>query len=307
MIPVFPHFKKLTLGDKEDIENIVKKYPPYSDYSSISLWNYNIQDKNEISLLNNNLVIKFHDYQTLEPFYSFLGNNEVKNTINTLLEHAKIEGITQELRLIPEIVVSTQDNIYNNYYLREDRDNFDYILSIDELTKLKGNKYGPKRNFINRFIKKHPDHVVTILNIKNPQVQQEIKILFCEWEKKQKRTRDETENELIALKRFLKSPTQVNLVSIGVYIDKTLVGFSINEIGHDQHGFLHFEKADIAYTGIFQYLKHVTALHLEKEGCLYINYQQDLGILGLRKAKQAWYPIRYLKKYTVAYKKDIKR
>lgn len=300
MIPLFPGFKKITLDDKEDIERIIRKYPPYSDYNFVSLWTYNTQDKNEISLLNNNLVVRFHDYQTREPFYSFLGNHKVKKTIYTLLDYAKIKGIKQELRLIPEIAVLTREDIFNKYYLKEDRDNFDYILSIDKLGKLKGNKYGPKRNFINRFIKKYPSHTVTILDLKNTQTQQIIKGLFYKWEKRQGKNRTETDNELRALKRLLSHLSQTNFLSVGIYKGKNLLGFSINEIGHNQHAFLHFEKADIAYTGIYQYLKQVTALHLRKKGSIYINYEQDLGIPGLRKAKESWRPVKYLKKYLIS-------
>ena len=38
MIPEFPEFKKLELSNKEEIEKITQKFPPYSDFNFVSMW-----------------------------------------------------------------------------------------------------------------------------------------------------------------------------------------------------------------------------------------------------------------------------
>ncbi|MCR4263195.1 MAG: hypothetical protein NUV98_00565, partial [Candidatus Roizmanbacteria bacterium] len=73
MIPLFPKFKFLELEDAEQINAIVTKYPPYSDYNFVSLWSYNVENKVEVSVHDNNLLIKFLDYTSSDYFYSCIG------------------------------------------------------------------------------------------------------------------------------------------------------------------------------------------------------------------------------------------
>ena len=84
-------------------------------------------------------------------------------------------------------------------------------------------------------------------------------------------------------------------------MDQVLVGFSIIEVAHDGYGFIQFEKADTTFVGVFQYLKRETARVLQAAGCRFINYEQDLGIAGIRKAKLSYHPVYMLKKFAVSY------
>ena len=93
MIPEFPQFKNLELTDKKEVEKITGKYPPYSDFNFVSMWSWDIKGEMRLSILNGNLVVRFTDYITGNPFYSFLGNNEVNDTVEKLLELSKKEGL----------------------------------------------------------------------------------------------------------------------------------------------------------------------------------------------------------------------
>lgn len=301
MIPLFPKFKNLELEDRKEIEKITKQYPPYSDYNFVSLWSYDVEQSTRISLLYGNLVVKFFDYFGIESFYSFIGATNVKETITALLSHAQTSRTAKKLVLIPEITITSNLKIFDNFRIEEDKDNFDYILSINDVSRLVGNKYGAKRNFVNRFTKKYTETDIAIFDLKKPELQKQIIKLFLIWEKQSQKTRSETQLELIAIQRLLTSAEFFNLIPLGIFIDGTLVAFSINEIVHGDYGLIHFEKADESYVGIYQYLKKMTALCLQKLNCVYINYEQDLGIPGLRKAKESWQPIKYLKKYIISY------
>ncbi len=102
MLPEFPNFKKLELTDKEDVEKITSKFPPYSDFNFISMWSWDTKGEMRISQLNNNFVVRFTDYLTGEPFYSFLGDNKVNETAEALLELSKKEKVMPKLQLLPE-------------------------------------------------------------------------------------------------------------------------------------------------------------------------------------------------------------
>ncbi len=275
-------------------------FEPYSDYNFVSLFAWDSDEEVKLSLINDNLVVMFIDYVSGEKFYSFIGSNKVEKTIDTLLAHSKSEKLSPELKLIPEPVIDLIKH-KSKYKIEEDRDSFDYILSVGDLVELKGKRYHPKKNFIQRYKKEYEKvtHVKPLM-LSDPKTKAEVLNLFYAWEKSRGKTRSETENELKAIKKLLDHSHLLDLDAIGLFINNELKGFAINEIISDEHGIAHFEKVDVSHVGIFQYLKHESALSFHKKGLKYMNIEQDLGIEGLRKAKEALYPVKFLKKYTVS-------
>lgn len=300
MIAKFPKFEKLSFQHKDEIESFVKQFPHYSDYNFTSLYAYNTNEEIEVSLLDDSLIVLFSDYLTGEKFLSFLGSNNVVQTTHKLLSHSKQLGILPQLKLIPHTVVISDKKLIDEFEVVEDQDSFDYLLSIQDLLHLKGDTYRSKRNFINRFHKRYPQKRIEQLNLHSTKVQKVIIDLFYLWEKQQNKSRKETDTELRALTRLLNKATQLNLSAVGIYNGDILIAFSIDEVIHDRHAMIHFEKANIDFVGVYQVLKQETARHLADLECEHINYEQDLGIEGLRKAKRSWRsPSVFLKKYII--------
>lgn len=299
LIPLFPNFKNLELNDKKYFEEVTKKFEPYSDYNFISLWSYDIENDTKISMLNGNLVLKFRDYITNQPFYSFIGNNVVGNTIGDLLKITQKEGLKKELKLIPEVAIKELSS-FKKIKIVEDMDNFDYILSIDELADLKGDKYHTHKNFVNRFCKAYNSICIKDLNLTDPLIHNQILELFHVWETKRNKERKDTDHELKAIKKLLRNANEFNLITLGVYDNKILVGFITASLEQMDYVISHFAKADPSYSGIFYFMYHNLAKALKGKGYKYLNNEQDLGIPGLRKSKKQWNPTKYLKKYTIS-------
>ena len=299
MLPRYPDFKKLTLADKNELEKYIKRYSSHSDFDFLSLWSYNTDDDIEISILNDNLVVKFRDYITNEPFYSFLGNNEMVDTIEKLLEKCKKEGLKQELKFIHEENIKDAKDLSEKYNILEDRDNFDYFLSVEEVSALAGDKYHTHKNFVNRFQRENQACIIKPIILTNKKVKSQIEDLFASWQKSKNKSYEETEHELLAIKRVLKDSKHFDLISLGVYDGNKLIGFIIAETTDKEVSQSHFAKADTSYSGIYYILFHHLSKSLQKKGVKLINNEQDLGIAGLRKSKQQWNPVKYLKKYTI--------
>jgi len=99
------------------------------------LWSYNIENDVAISLLNDNLIIKFRDYITNEPFYTFLGTNAVENTVDSLLTLMWRFKHDEKLQLIPEKNILNNKKLESIYLVDEDRNNFDYIYSLEKMRR----------------------------------------------------------------------------------------------------------------------------------------------------------------------------
>jgi len=100
MIPVFPIFTALTLEHKSEVESITSKFEPYADFSFVNLFAWCLDTQTEISLLNDNLVIRLPDYITGETtMYSLIGKTKMDESVDELLK------LSDSLTLVPEQVI----------------------------------------------------------------------------------------------------------------------------------------------------------------------------------------------------------
>lgn len=299
-IPTFPHFKRLTVADRAEIEQFTQRFPPYSQLTFPSLLAYDIADDTEICWLHGNLVVRLLDFTTRQHFYSFLGTTQVRTTIEQLLARAEQEGIIDELLLVPEATLLPDwDELEQHFTITADRACFDYILAADLLCQLASNPSHPKAKDLRKFQRTFPTAVATEIDLRQPSVQAAVQQLFSTWADKRQKAVDEIAVEATALTRLLRFADQLTLVTVGVYLDGQLMAFTINEIVHDGYYIGHFGKADPAYRGLGLYAECETAKVMRQAGCLYLNYEEDLGHPGLRTYKAALQPIGFLKKYTV--------
>ena len=302
MIPQFPNFKKISTEDRKDIEFYTNQYPPYSDFNFTSLWVWDTEEKRKISILDNNLVVLFTDYETLELCFSFLGANNPKNTINKLIEYAKDNNISTTLRYIPEELIKLLN--INGFLIEEDRDNFDYIFSTLQLSDFTGTKYKTKRHGVNKFLTSHPDVDFRVENSINPILREHIINLSQKWTAKKGIVHEIAnlgfESEKKALSRILNMESK-NLLIFTCYLDDNLMGFEIDEILSPKYAIAHFSKVDTSCGDINDFLNMKLSEYLKNKGVEFCNWEQDLGIENLRKSKMSYSPITFLKKYRVSF------
>jgi len=84
-----------------------------------------------------------------------------------------------------------------------------------------------------------------------------------------------------------------------LFIKDRLIAFTFYEKVHQGYAMALFEKASRHYADAYTVICHEGAKHALELGCQYLNFEQDLGIKGLRMAKSLWKPVHYLYKYTL--------
>lgn len=305
MIPTFPNFKKLDFEDKEEIEKFYDGNIIPSDYHFASLWAWDLNNETEISKLNNNLVVKLKDYQTSENIYSFSGSNLIENTIEVLLSYLEQSGEKLKINLVPEhnFVDLKLQEISNKYHIEEDENNFDYIFSVDDLLQYDKKELYTKRKQLKKFITNYLDKTTTVIfESIDPTTHKDIIELLEGWSKIKISKQDVNNIEVNALKRTLLSIPKIKFFVFCIYISKKLAGFSIYEIIDKNHAIHSFQKANLSYIGITEFMNQKISEHLKSFNIKYINAEQDLGIEGLRRAKKAYNPT-YIKKFTISRKK----
>lgn len=298
MIALYPRFSRLGLSHKEEIQTITSKFEPYSDFNFTSLFCWNTDESTEVSILNENLVIKLPDYVTRKPVYSILGDHKIDDSLEQLL------SLTNELKMVPEVVVNNIAAAHT-YSIEPDRDHFDYVYPLDKQADLPGGHYKVKRNKISKFMRHYgSDLTLKKVSLSDNNKKHEIVATFDHWTKERQRNDDEAKHEREALERLLENAGRLDLICLQVFIDGTSVGFSINEVVQQDYAICHFQKSNLAFEHTDVFLSNIIAKELKHFGCRYVNWEQDLGIEGLRELKMSYSPEFFLKKYTVSLNKN---
>jgi len=294
MIEQYPQFTKLHLGLKDELRAITAQFDPYSDFDFTSLFCWDTNNTTSVSRLNGNLVIKLPDYITGEPVYSLIGNSSIDQSLTTLLSQ------TKSLGLVPEIVINSLVQP-ENFTINEDMDNYDYIYNASDIAYLPGAIFKKKRNKI-RGAEKELSKNLIVTNTNQIDLSEQTKLYaVCEkWTLSSKQSLEELSMESIAIHKILENSSKINLSLTTISLGSETVAFSINEVLSSRFAICHFEKALPVHEQIYSLIANQAAKYLVGEGCLYLNWEQDLGLPGLRKSKLSFQPARFLKKYTVS-------
>lgn len=299
MIPTFPHFKKVEPSDSKIVDKFTLNFPYYSDFNFSSLWAWDISEQREISLLNENLVVKFTDYETGEIVLSFLGFNMANETAHTLLEYAITQGIKPELKYLPEISSFHLDT--ETFNVQRDVDNFDYVYLTSKISTMAGKEYETKRKLAASFEKNCPMGTLQILDLRTKSAQETILFMNRHWNEKRNIQEDDQSivHERQAIERmFTLAEIRPLLCGILMNGDDPL-GFTIEEIINNVMSIGHFWKTKGDVKGEYEFLAREMAKYLHERDVLYWNWEQDLGIASLRQSKSSYRPSDFLKKYTV--------
>jgi len=291
---IYPYFHPICPDVKPKLQQYIQSFPPYSDFNVWNILGWSHQDRTSYSFLNNNLVIRYKDWYENKYLYTLLGVSRIDHTLQ-ILSH-----VTNQLEQIPEIVVQKISR-HKNLIIEEDLDNHDYILSIEKLAKLRGNSFRSIRKEVSRFVKLYPGHSIRVLNFKNNRDFNNIIEISRVWCIRKGFDQNETDGEVEGIINFMKCSGLFHDFSVGLYLGEKIIGFTINELAGNGMAVGHIGVSDWNYKGSSKYIEHITAKMLSQKGCIYINYEQDMGIPGLRLSKSAYRPVFFLKKYKIRF------
>ena len=189
----------------------------------------------------------------------------------------------------------------DRYAVQEDPDNHDYVYLRKDLAELPGKKYHRKKNHVNRFVKNHrfeyrkmdQDLVDCVLRMQED---------WCEM--KECADNPDLFEEDRAVYEALTNFEELDFTGGAIVMEQKVEAFSIGEPLNLETVVIHIEKANPEISGLYA---AINQLFCEEEWsqAQYINREQDLGVEGLRKAKQSYHPHHMVKKHVVK-RKDLR-
>lgn len=202
--------------------------------------------------------------------------------------------------------VEAVEDMTDLYDIQEDRRYFDYVYDADKLRTLSGKAYHKKKNHLNSFLKSYEGRYETrVLSGEDKEI---IFEFLDRWHKA--RDIDDAYNrddfEVAGIKRFLSEMDMIdddmNMKMFGVFVDGVLEAFTLGTYLQDlRMVFVHVEKANPLIRGLYTFINQQFQSVCFPEAKL-VNREDDMGIEGLRQAKNSYNPIYMEKKYTITEK-----
>lgn len=180
----------------------------------------------------------------------------------------------------------------------------DYILSREELSGLKGNKYKSKRASCNYFIK-HSDFSCKELVFRD---RKECFDLYALWEKDRKQGNSDfiyqgmLDDSRISLSEALDNYSKLGFKGIKVEVNRTIKAFTFGFALNRETFCILYEIADLTIKGLAQFIFSKFAQQLKNYK--YINIMDDSGLDNLKKVKLSYHPKRLAPAYVVRRKHE---
>ncbi|MBW7957670.1 MAG: DUF2156 domain-containing protein [Deltaproteobacteria bacterium] len=173
------------------------------------------------------------------------------------------------------------------FSVAEDRDNFDYLYSREELSKLAGRRYHRKKNLVNYFTGRYRYEARPLL----PEHRKDALRVLDEW-----RAGEAGPGDYEAAKEGLELSEELGLCGGIYFVEARPAAYTLGEELNSNTFVIHFEKGVPGFKGLLQFVNRSFASILPDKYRL-INREQDLGLNGLRKAKTSYRPVGFVKKY----------
>ncbi len=290
------HFREITIDDRAWIVDCLRR----SDYRGCE---YSFANNMAWRRLNRSGIAQYKDFylccafETEDGIPSFMypaGDGNHGEMLSELLDFSRIHGHPLRIwNVSPERLAWMQEKYGDALRIQENRDSWDYLYLAEDLAQLKGRRYHQKRNHLHRFAQY--DAVFSPLT----EADHDDCIAFAAMQYNEKLDGDHSGiSEQFAIDTYFRHFSDLHLEGAVLRLEGQVIAFTIGEPLSSDTFCVHIEKADTVYQGVY------AAINQKFAECIagrykYINREEDLGIEGLRKAKNSYHPVSMVEKYIV--------
>lgn len=282
-------FKPITIKDKATFDRYLldgnERGCGYS-FANLFMWG-----RQNAVIYNDHLVIFSHfNCRSVYPFP--VGDGDKKAVLDAIIADAAERKIPCRLIALREEDKQTLEKLYpGKFRIHCDRDSYDYVYDIDALAELKGRKYHSKKNHYNRFRENNPDYTVEPINAENlPKVRQ----LITDWYETRLKESPESDfhMEHAALEKALCNYKELKMEGLVLFSREHALAVTMGSKSTPDTFDVHFEKATAGVDGAYTVINCEFANYIRDKypEVRFLNREEDLGIEGLRKAKQSYHP-----------------
>lgn len=282
-------FKPITVNEKEIYSSHMAECGERGcefSFANLYLWG-----RQKYAVLHGHVAL-FSQFNRRTVYPYPVGAGDKKAVLEAIISDAAERGIPCRITGLNAEARQTLESLYpNKFRFHCDRDSFDYVYEIDSLADLKGKKYHRKRNHFNRFCDNNPDYTVEEFSDSNIE---RVCRMVSDWYADRLAADPDADFQMerSALKKALRDYRALGMDGLALFCGGEISAVTLGSRMSADTFDVHFEKAradvDGAYAAInCEFARHIRAKY---QGVKFLNREEDMGIEGLRKAKESYYP-----------------
>jgi hypothetical protein len=286
-------FKPIEIQDKAVFDQFLRQDPPEISemtFTNLFMWRHHYRP---VWLRKHDcLLIMFQPKQGHPYGLPPIGPGDKRTALDVLF--GEIRKLTPEasIRRVPERFV----NLYvdsEKYEPVMDSDNSDYVYLTKDLISLSGNKYHRKKNHLNQFVK---NNVFEYRQLDAKLVEQCLDMQKTWCQLRECVEKPDLLAEDYAIREAFMRVGELGYRGGAIVIDSRVEAFSLGEPLNQDTAVIHIEKANPDIPGLYAAINQLFCANAWADWT-YINREQDMGVKGLRKAKESYYPHHMVAKY----------
>ena len=279
-------FHQLTLSDREAMQAVMLHAGRRNcNYTFANLVGWQFWYYTEVCVLDNTVVLRY----TFDGQRAYMVCTAEELTLELI--EALLNDSNGDLTLIgfedSQVTQLQTSNSKLQTSVESVRDQYDYIYRRTDLTTLHGSHLNAKRNHIHRFRAAHPDFEYRQLT---PELFDECRRLTEIWREEINDNGNVTiEAERRVMETIFSNWDALGMIGGSIFVDGNMVAFTYGAAVTNDTLDVCVEKADRHVEGAFAIINQQFAEHLPEQ-YIYLNREEDMGILGLRQAKLSYHP-----------------
>lgn len=282
----FAHF---TLQDKTLYESYLATEGERGcefSFANLYLWG-----RQRFAVVHGHIVL-FSQFDRRSVYPYPLGDGDKKAVLDAIIEDAKTRDIPCRITGLSAAARQTIEELYpDKFRFHCDEGSFDYVYDINDLADLKGKKYHGKRNHLHRFCEAYPDYTVSPIGADNIEQIREMARRWYETRLAENPNAD-YHMEQAALEKAFRDYEALEMEGLALFGAGEVLAFTMASRLSENTFDVHFEKARADIQGAYptincEFAKYIRAKY---PNVRYLDREEDMGLEGLRRAKQSYYP-----------------
>ena len=282
-------FRPLKIEDKPLYEAAMAKEVGRGcefSFTNVYLWG-----RQNIATVGENIVF-FSQFsrRTVYPFP--IGGGDKRCALDAIIADSRARGIPCRITgVLPPERKMIEEYYPEKFRFHQDEGAFDYVYRVDDLADLQGKKYHSKKNHLNTFRRENPDYTVEKITSANIR---EVSEFLDEWYEKRisENPNSDFHMEKAALAKALREYTELGIIGLLIRIGGRVIAFTMGSKLSENIIDVHFEKADSEVSGAYAAINYEFANFIRENypEIEFLDREEDMGLEGLRRAKQSYRP-----------------
>lgn len=234
--------------------------------------------------------------RTIYPYP--VGDGDKREVLQAIIDDAAARGIPCRITGLSDSDRETIETLFpGRFRFHCDEDSFDYVYDINDLADLPGKKYHAKRTNLNRFSEQFPNARTEPLSDANLDA---VKKLLDDWFESRLREDPDADchMERAALNRALRDYEEIGLYGLVLMDGERALAMTMGSLLSLDMMDVHFEKAIPDAVGAYAAINCAFARYVRENipTVRFLNREEDMGLEGLRRAKQSYRPHHMIRK-----------